>query len=201
LNLKEANNLMAEKNQTKRIIQLTIVGGLFIFILYRSYQADNVFAPFFYIILGVLEIILLSNVIPENFKIFKKHKNIYNLLPTFLASVIILFTLGLYLYYESLENSKTYIHASGNGLIIDLKEDGKYIIKSGSWGGRTHHYGNYKINDSIIFLDNKKFGKINISGQFKQGKIYIDKEKISENVLFQTKKNKILENTEYFYIN
>ena len=201
MKLRETNNLMGEKSQTKRIIQLTIVGGLFIFILYRSYQADNLFAPFFYIILGVLEIILLSNVIPENFKIFKKHKNIYNLFPILLASFIILFTLGLYLYYENLENSKTYIHASGNGLIIDLKEDGKYIIKSGSWGGRTHHYGNYKINDSIIFLDNKKFGKINISDQLKQGKIYIDNEKISDNVLFQIKENKIIENTDWFYIN
>lgn len=191
---------MKDINPNKRIIELIIIGGLFMFILYRSYHVDNIFAVFFYLILGVLEIILLSKVISENFREFKKSKRVKSLIPTFTAFFIICVTISLYVYYENLERSKTYIHAVGNGLIIDLKENGKYIIKSGSWGGRIHHYGNYKIEDCIIVLDKNKFGKINISGELKQGKIYIDKEKLSENVLFQTKKNKILENTDYFYI-
>lgn len=187
-------------NTNKRITQLTIVGGLFMFILYGSYQVDNIFAIFFYLILGILEIILLSKVIPENFREFKKSKKAQSLIPTFVAFFIIFATLGLYIYYENLEKSKTYIYARGNGLIIDLKENGKYIIKSGSWGGRIHHYGNYKRKDSIIILDKNKFGEINISGEFKQGKIYIDKENISENVLFQIKKNEIIENEKLFFI-
>lgn len=191
---------MKDINPNKRIIELIIIGGLLMFILYRSYHVDNIFAVFFYLILGILEIILLSKVISENFREFKKNKRIKSLIPTFVAFFIVCVTISLYVYYENLERSKTYIHAVGNGLIIDLKENGKYIIKSGSWGGRIHHYGNYKIEDSIIVLDKNKFGEIKTSGEFKQGKIYIDKEKLSENVLFQTKKNKILENTDYFYI-
>ena len=187
-------------NTNKRIIKLTIVGGLFMFILYESYQFDNIFAIFFYVILGIIEIILLSKVIPENLREFKKSKKAQSLIPTFIAFFIICLTFGIYIYYENLERSKTYIYARGNGLSIDLKENGKYIIKSGSWGGQTHHYGNYKRKDSIIILDKNKFGKINISGEFKQGKIYIDKENKNENVLFQTKKNKIIENTDCFYI-
>ena len=191
---------MREKNQTIRIIQLIIVGGLFIFILYKSYQVDNIFAIFFYIILGILEIILLSKVLPENLAEFKKNKKVKSLFPTFIAAFTIFSILGLYIYYENLEKSKTYIHAVGNGLIIGLKEDGKYIIKSGSWGGRIHHYGNYKKKDSIIILDKRKFADIEISGEFKIGKIYIDKENRSENVLFQTQKNEIIENADLFYI-
>ena len=190
---------MKDINPNKRIIELIIIGGLFMFILYRSYYVDNIFAVFFYLILGILEIILLSKVISENLRDFKKSKRVKSLIPTFTAFFIICVTISLYVYYENLERSKTYIHAVGNGLIIDLKENGKYIIKSGSWSGRIHHYGNYKIEDSIIVLDKNKFGKIIISGEFKQGKIYADKEKLSENALFQTKKNKILENTDYFY--
>ncbi|KFF05840.1 hypothetical protein [Flavobacterium reichenbachii] len=190
---------MQEKNQTKRIMQLTIVGGLFLFILYRSYHADNIFAVFFYSILSVLEIFLLSNVIPEDCNNFKKNRKIQTLIPTFLAFIIIFLNLGLYLYYENLQNSKTYIQANGNGLHIDLKEDGKYIIRSGSWGGRISYYGNYKTEYGIIHLDKNKFGKINISGAFKQGKIYIDKEKSTKNVLFETERNKIIEHTNYFY--
>lgn len=170
------------------------------FILYKSYQIDNIFAIFFYILLGILEVILLSKVIPENLAEFKKNKKTKSLIPTFIAVFTILSILGLYIYYENLEKSKTYIHAVGNGLIIDLKENGKYIIKSGSWGGRVHHYGNYQKKDRIIMLDKKKFTDIEISGEFKLGKIYIDKENTSENVLFQTNKNKIIENAEFFYI-
>ncbi|TDW52258.1 hypothetical protein EV144_101946 [Flavobacterium sp. 270] len=191
---------MKGSNFTKRIIQLIIVGGLFMFILYRSYQTDNIFANFFYLILSVLEIILLSNVISENFIKFKRNKKIQSLAPTFVAFFLIFSTLSLYIYYETLENSKTYIHAYGNGLIIDLKENGNYIIKSGSWGDRTHHYGTYTKSDSIIYLDKKIFGKIKITGEFKQGKIYIDKEKVSENVLFETYKSKTFKNADYFYI-
>lgn len=172
------------------MIQLIIVGGLFILILYKSYQVDNIFAVFFYILLGILEIILLSKVLPENLAEFRKNRKVKSLFPTFIAVFTIFSILGLYIYYENLEKSKTYIHALGNGLIIDLKEDGKYIIKSGSWGGRIHYYGNYKKMDSIIILDKKKFADIEISGEFKIGKIYIDKENRSENVLFQTHKNR-----------
>jgi hypothetical protein len=191
---------LKEKNQTKRIIQLIIVGGLFMFVLYKSYQVDNIFTVFFYIILGILEVILVSKVISENLAEFKKNKKIKSLIPTLIAVFTIFSTLGLYIYYEKLEKSKTYIHAVGNGLIIDLKENGNYIIRSGSWGGRVHHYGNYIKKDSIIKLDKNKFADIEISGEFKVGKIYIDKENKSENVLFQTNKNEIIENAELFYI-
>ncbi|WP_264520643.1 hypothetical protein [Flavobacterium sp. N1994] len=191
---------MKAQNQNKRIIQLTIVGGLFFFILYKSYQVDFIFAVFFYIVFGILEIILLSKVIPEDLEAFKKNRNARSLLPSFLAAFTIFSILGLYLHYENLEQSKTYIHAVGNGLIIDLKEDGKYIIKSGSWGGRVHHYGNYKIQDSIIKLDKNRFATIEISGEFKIGKVYIDKENNSEKVLFQTKKNEIIENADFFIL-
>lgn len=170
------------------------------FILYKSYQVDNIFAVFFYIILGILEIILVSKVISENLAEFKKNKKIKSLIPTLIAVFTIISTLGLYIYYEKLEKSKTYIHAVGNGLIIDLKENGNYIIRSGSWGGRIHHYGHYVKKDSIIKLDKNKFADIEISGEFKLGKIHIDKEKKSENVLFQTNKNEIIENAELFYI-
>jgi hypothetical protein len=197
---KQFTQNMKEKNNNKRVIQLLIVGGLFFFILYRSYQVDNIFAIFFYLILGILEIILLSKVITENFNEFKKSKKIKSLIPTFLAFFLIFSNLSLFIYYENLEKSKTYIHAVGNGLIIDLKENGTYIIKSGSWGGRIHHYGNYQQKDSIIHLDKNKFGKIIISGEFKLGKIHVDKENISENVLFQTMKGKIIETSDYFYI-
>jgi len=188
------------KLQFKRIIQLTIIGPLFILILYRSYHVDNIFAVFFYLILGFFEIVLLSKIIPENFKSFKKNKKMYNLVPSFFAFLIVFSILGLYLYYENLENSKTYIYARGNGLIIDLKENGNYIIKSGSWGERTHHYGTYTKSDSIIYLDKKILGKIKITGEFKQGKIYIDKEKVTENVLFESYRSKTFENANYYYI-
>ena len=170
------------------------------FILYKSYQVDNIFAVFFYIILGILEIILVSKVIPENFAEFKANKNAKSLIPTFVAVFTIFSILGLYIYYENLEKSKTFIHAVGNGLIIDLKENGNYIIRSGSWGGRIQHYGSYIKKDSIIKLDKNKFANIKISGEFKLGKIYIDKENKSEKVLFQTNRNEIIENAELFFI-
>ena len=107
---------------------------LFMFILYKSYQVDNIFAVFFYILLGILDIILVSKVISENLAEFNGKTK--SLVPTFIAVFTIFSILGLYIYYENLERSKTFIHAVGNGLIIDLKENGNYIIRSGSWGGR-----------------------------------------------------------------
>jgi hypothetical protein len=62
-----------------------------------------------------------------------------------------------------------------------LKENGNYIIRSGSWGGRIHHYGNYIKKDNMIKLEKNKFGAIEISGELKLGKIYNNKENRSEN--------------------
>jgi len=53
----------------------------------------------------------------------------------------------------------------------------------------------------MIKLEKKnKFGAIEINGELKLGKIYSDKENKSENVLFQTNKNEIIENAELFTI-
>lgn len=62
---------------------------------------------------------------------------------TFNAVFTIFSIVSLYIYYKNLEKSKTFIHAVGNGLVIELKENGNYIIRSGSRGRRIHHYGNY----------------------------------------------------------
>ena len=58
-------------------------------------------------------------------------------------------------HFEYKLNKETFIKANQHGVYLDLKKDGTYIIKSGSWASKKHYYGDfiYSAKDSIITLD------------------------------------------------
>ncbi len=151
----------------KRIISLSITGILFAIVLYYSYQFDNLFRVFFYLILGTLFFIVFYKTVFENYADYRKTKEKIRYLPTLIGMGIILLNLGIYIYFENKLNLPTLIKAQNHGVYADFKTNGEYIIKSGSWASKVHQYGTYKLEDNIIIASNLKFDDVLVSNRFK----------------------------------
>ena len=83
----------------------------------------------------------------------------------------------IYLYFERKLNVPTLIIAQRHGVYADFKNDGTYIIKSGSWASRTHFYGKYILYDSIIQIDNSNLDTVLTSNIFQIKRVNLEKEK------------------------
>lgn len=112
--------------------------------LYFSYQIDNIFSWFIYLIFGVIVLIQFFHML--------KNRDLYSIIVSFCSTLPLFIIYG---YFECKINKESFLNANNHGVYIDLKIDSTYIIKSGSWGSKKHYYGLYKydIKDSIIILD------------------------------------------------
>ncbi len=134
-------------------------------ILYGSYHHDNIFAMFHYCGAGLLWLICFYIIIRNERKntgtqlILMKHwmsfVSVCSLVPIIL----------IFLYYQRILNSPTFIKAKRHGVYADFKTDGTYIIKSGSWASKIHVYGKYTLQDSIIEIDRPGIDQILVSNR------------------------------------
>ena len=123
-------------NDKIKIFSLTVVGVLFTFTLFESYQGDNILEIFLYVIFGGIGFYIFYNGVFDEIKKHKKTKELKSFRLTFTGGFFILLNFGIYFYYETKLNSPTLIIAEKNGVYADFKKDGKYIIKSGSWASK-----------------------------------------------------------------
>ncbi len=120
---------------------------------YFSYQFDNLFAIFIYIILGIISFVQFFNILRI------KHNIGIGISLLSIMTIILTFCI-----FEYKINKKSFLKANMHGTYIDLKTDNTYIIKSGSWASKIHYYGKYNFDkkDSIITFDkNLNNGTIN----------------------------------------
>lgn len=150
----------------KLIILLITIGGLFAFTLYKSYHYDNIFRMFIYMIVGISWVLLFARTILEDNIKFGKNHRYSSFSSSFVGVLILLVNIGIYSYFEKKVNAPSLIKAQIFGGYADFKKDGKYIIVSGSWASRTHFYGTYEINDSIITVDRKYFDDVLTTNRF-----------------------------------
>jgi hypothetical protein len=150
----------------KRIISLSIIGILFAIVLYYSYQFDNLFRIFFYLILGILFTVVFYKTALENHTEYKNTNKKNSYLPILIGIGFILLNIGIYIHFENKLNLPSLIKAQNHGVYADFKENGEYIIKSGSWATKIHQYGTYKLEDNIIIVDNLKFDDVLVSNRF-----------------------------------
>jgi len=169
---------------------VTIFGAAFTCVLYASYHYDNIFRHFFFVVFGLVVLYFFYKNffdLAGNFKSIKTLKNDY----TFKSGIIvILINISIFGFYELKLNSETLLKASNNSLYADFKKNGQYIIKSGNWASKTHFYGSYKLQNSIIILDKPYFDEILASEKLKIHKsIENGKSKLK---LFQLDSNEII---------
>lgn len=143
-----------------RIILITIIGILFTYILYSSYHFDNLFRLFFYLILGSIGFYLMLFTFIKDKEKYTTNKSLKNFLPSLYNMFYVILNLSIFYYYEYKLNLPTLLKAENHGLYACFKQNGDYIIKSGSWASKTHFYGSYKINDTIIILDKSNFDDV-----------------------------------------
>ena len=146
-------------------------------ILYGTYHIDNIFAVYLYSGLGIIWLLFFYRIVKKekrnstaNFKLTKYLVSIFSVL-TLVPIVLI------YLHYQRKLNVPTLIKAQRHGVYADFKNDGTYIIKSGSWASRTHFYGKYILHDSIIQIDTNNLDKVLTSNFFLIKRTNLAKEK------------------------
>ena len=164
------HHFRAEETEKKmkeqiKIFVLTISGILFAYILFESYHYDNIFQIFFYLIFGGIGLYIFYNGIFDNLEIFKRTKELKSYYLTFMGVFLIILNLGIFSYYEIKINAKTLLKVN-QAVYADFKENGSYIIKTGSWASKQHFYGKYHIKDSLIILDKNYFDEFLVTNKF-----------------------------------
>ena len=147
-------------------ILLVILGGVFAFTLYKSYFYDNIFQIFIYLLFGIPFIIVLIKSIFEETKSYKANNKLTSFSNSLIGIFILLINVGIYSYYEEKVNKPSLIKALIFGGYTDFKQNGEYVIVSGSWASRIHFYGTYKIKDSIITVDREEFDDVLTTNRF-----------------------------------
>jgi len=180
-------------NKKTKIFTLLFSGILFAYILFQSYQRDNLLKIFYFLFLSIISIYIFYNGIFEEIKT-KKNRSLKSYPLTLIGIFLILLNTGITGYYEIKLNRPTLIKAKNHGIYADFKKNGCYIIKSGSWASKKYFYGKYKIKDSIITIDKLDSENMRISN-----KLVIMHHNKSKLKLFQThkKENEILVNQSF----
>jgi len=146
-------------------------------VLYGTYHSDNIFDVFLYSGLGIIWLLCFYRIVKKE----KRNSTAQFKLTKYLVSILSGLTLFpivlIYLHYQKKLNVPTLIIAQRHGVYADFKNDGTYIIKSGSWASRTHFYGKYILHDSIIQIDNSNLDKVLTSNSFLIKHANIEKEK------------------------
>ena len=155
---------MTTNNKIWRIIPLTFFGSWFTYKLYKSATEDLIFDGIIFLIIGIVGLSIFIWTIRKDFQEYKQLKSLSSFLPTMTGLIFIFIISGLHFFQKSKINSPTLISAyydgDYNGFSIDLKENGNYIMASGSPLGQSYYYGTYTIKDSIVTLDKSNIGKV-----------------------------------------
>lgn len=147
-------------------ILLFFFGGLIAKILYGSYQYDNIFACTLYLFFGPIFIGLWYVAVSHNKKKYKTTKDVLDFFPSAVGGIMLATIASLFVYFDAKVSAPSLLIATNHGVYADFKKNGNYIICSGSWASRTHFYGKYKIQDSIIGIDRKGFDDVLVSNRF-----------------------------------
>jgi hypothetical protein len=153
------------KNDTYwRSLPLVILGGLVLYIQYKSFHVDLMYNFFIFLVLGIFGYILFFWAIYKDYKSYIKHKSLTCFIPTLTGILLIISIVGLQKFMNNKMSSPSILEAYYKGNLsdigIDLKVDGSYIISKGGFGGVNYFYGKYKIKDSIITLDNDNIDNV-----------------------------------------
>jgi len=147
-------------NNIFRILTIIILGSIYAFVLFNSFQKDNLFSIFIYIIIGIIGLpFYYKTILKDKFDYLEK-KTLACYLPTIVGVIFIAINIGIYLNFKIKEYKPTLVKAENHGLYADFKKNRTYIIKSGSWASKTHFYGTYSIKDSLIILDKTDYDKV-----------------------------------------
>ena len=134
-------------------------------VLYGSYHHDNIFEIFLYGGAGLLWLICFYNIIRNELKNSDTPSKLRKHWMSFVSVCSLVPIILIFLYYQRILNSPTFIKAQRHGVYADFKTDGTYIIKSGSWASKIHVYGKYTLHDSIIEIDRPGIDQILVSNR------------------------------------
>lgn len=162
------------KGSYLRSFILILLGVWFLYTSHATIQSDSIFDGLIFFFIFVSGISVYGWTIIKDTDLYFLTKKKISYLPTSIGTVMLLI-IGIYLYYQnSITNAKTSIRAfydgGFNGISIDLKKNGTYIVANGSFMGNDYFYGTYSIKDSTITLD-----KSNIDGVITSNKLGIKK--------------------------
>lgn len=143
----------------------------------RSWYRSDFISDFVEIILSILYLLLLIISVVWSFNEYKKRKKRIVFLPIFIGILIISFVFivkrDIYQEFNKSSLIKVYYDGDYNGVSVDFKQDGTYIINNYVIGFNEYEYGNYTIKDDSIFLKANEIGLQKLVFQKKADQIFL----------------------------
>lgn len=140
-----------------RMIPLVISGSWFAFQLHKSFREFSLTDGILLLFIGVTGLIFFLRTIFRDRKEYKETRDISEYIPTITGLCFILCISAMAYYQDKRMSAPTLVSAfydgGFNGVSIDFKVDGNYILSNGSRLSQSYSYGTYVIADSVITLD------------------------------------------------
>lgn len=141
-----------------------IFGSWFAFQLSKSSNSDSFLDGLLFLFIGVVGLLLFIRTIFRDTKEYSMTKEIAEFVPTITGLCFIVVILSIFYYQNRRANAPTLLRVfydgGFNGVSIDFKVDGSYILANGSGLGQSYFYGTYVLADSIITLDKENIDNV-----------------------------------------
>lgn len=161
---------------------LTIGGSLIYFNSRTRHQTDFI-SEFVEIILLILYLLLLVINIVWSFNKYKRKKKHIVFFPVFIGILMLSFVLiikkDIYNEFNKPTLVKAYYDGDYNGVSIDFKKDGTYIIDDFLIGFNHYEYGYYRIERDTILLDYNETGLRQLIFKKKGADIFLTQNELS----------------------
>jgi uncharacterized membrane protein YphA (DoxX/SURF4 family) len=150
-----------------RLILIVLVGGLSIYLTYKSRYHTFFFEDLVWIILMIFGLILLTGSFTQDLKTYRSSKRILGFFST-LAAVLFIIVISVMQYNIRSDFNKpsllrVFYNGDYNGTAIDFKTDGTFIFDDSSIGISDYQYGSYRIMGNRIVIDKKGLDNVALS--------------------------------------
>jgi hypothetical protein len=145
------------KNRIARLIPILILGPWYLYKQYYSLYESLIFEEIGFFIVGLLGVLFFIYAILKDIGKYRLYKSVFCFIPSGVGVLFLTSILSLQLYQHSIRNSETLVRSfydgGFNGVSMELKIDGTYIMANGSGLGQWFFYGTYKIENDLYVLD------------------------------------------------
>lgn len=147
-----------------RAVLIFLVGGALTYLTFLSQFRSSFLDALIWILLIFIGIPVFTWTILKDLDDYNKEKQIKNLSLTFISISFIVSILALEVKIQRNLDKPTLIKVfhdgDFNGIGIDFKKDGSYILNNSSIGFSDYFYGNFKIQGDKISMDREQIENI-----------------------------------------
>ncbi len=150
---------MKNRNHIIRLVILSIISIVLIYLAHQTKYVDNLFFVLIFFGLGFIVLGFWIWTMFKDVKAFKKESRFKTRISIFLGLFVILDIFFIRLRIVNLHDAASLIEiyevTEYVGTSIDFKKDKTYILQEHDLAGRNYKYGTYQLRADTIILDRK----------------------------------------------